>query len=206
MKIKICGLSRPQDIEYVNEVLPDYIGFIFWTKSRRYVTLDKAMELKSKLDKRIKAVGVFLDEDNEAIERIAGSGAVDIIQLHGSESEADILWLQEHTHLPVWKAVVIKDPNDVVRWRNSCADMLLFDGGTGEGHAFDWSWLEAVSRPFMLAGGITADNVNEAAKLSYIQGVDASSSVEIDGVKDFDKIKELVYKVRNIDRLTQSVN
>ena len=116
-KIKFCGLSRRCDIEAVNELKPEYIGFVFVKTSKRYVSFEKAEELKSLLDPKIKAVGVFVNEDLKRIEEICDKKVIDIVQLHGLEEEKELNYLRSRIVQPVIKAFSIKQP---MIWRMHC--------------------------------------------------------------------------------------
>lgn len=196
MQIKICGLFRPEDAEYVNEALPDFAGFIFWEKSRRFVSEKMATEIKKRLDKGIRTVGVFVDEDPEKVLQLLKKGIIDIAQLHGQETEEEVSWLKEQSGKPVWKAVVVKSVEDVKRWRSSAADCLVFDGGLGEGNVFCWEYLKEIDRPFLLAGGINEERLKELPAMPHLAGIDISSGVETNGVKDREKILRVVKSVR----------
>ena len=100
-QIKICGIRRTEDADYGNEFLPDYIGFIFWEKSFRYVEPEQAMALRKRIDGRIPAVGVFVDAAFETIQEIVKVGSIQIVQLHGHETEAEITRLQRELSVPV---------------------------------------------------------------------------------------------------------
>jgi Phosphoribosylanthranilate isomerase len=195
-KIKICGIMREQDCDVLNEVLPDLAGFIFWEKSRRYIMPETALRFRERLDKRIKTVGVFVDEAPENIAKIAASGAIDVIQLHGKENDDTINRVKELTGKPVVKAFVIRDPVDIDPALRSSADMLLLDNGRGTGESFDWENLEDVDRLYYLAGGLDPENVRAAIDRYCPYGVDVSSGVETDGQKDPDKIRKFVKAVR----------
>lgn len=187
MKIKICGIFREIDVDYVNEALPDYVGFVF-AKSRRQVTIEQAKNLKQKLNPKIKAVGVFVDASIEKINELINQKIIDIVQLHGNESEAFI----SKINATVIKAVRIGDeiPQN--------ADYILFDGiNAGSGEVFDWSLLPSTKKPFFLAGGISLNNIDEAIKINPFC-IDVSSSVETDGFKDKSKISEIVRRVKNV--------
>lgn len=136
-KIKICGLTRPEDIEAVNQLLPDYIGFVFWKKSRRNVEPQKAKELKGMLDSRIKAVGVFLDAEIELVINLLKEGAIDIAQLHGSEDEEYINKVKLETGREVIKAFNVNKLPSLMIAEESPADYIMLDSGTGSGKAFD---------------------------------------------------------------------
>ena len=196
MLVKICGLCRQQDIAYANEAQPDFAGFVFWEKSRRYVNDELAAQLKKKLDSRIPAVGVFVDESPDKILRLLLDGVIDIAQLHGAETEEEIRWLKEKSGKPVWKAVVVKSAADVERWRSSQSDMILFDGGRGEGRVFLWEHLSGFDRPFFLAGGMTVEKLESVKRNPFLAGIDVSSGVETDGVKDREKMCRFVQQVR----------
>lgn len=196
-KIKICGLYRECDIDYVNQYKPDYIGFIFWPKSHRYVTSDLATTLKARLDKNIQAVGVFVDEDKDVIVKIAKNGIIDVVQLHGNETEADVRYIKEQTGKQVIKAVKIVTGEELKAWEDSEVDYLLLDSGMGTGKTFDWSKADRrPEKPFFLAGGIGAENVRQAVEVFKPYAVDLSSSVETERKKDPEKIKAVIQALR----------
>ena len=194
--IKICGLSRPEDIDVVNDLLPDFIGFVFFEKSKRNVSKETAFSLKQRLDKRIPAVGVFVDADPEFVISLLEEGIIDIAQLHGSEDEAYIQNIKTRTGRKVIKAFVVNDLDSLKEAEKSSADYLLLDSGKGTGSTFDWSRLAEVTRPYFLAGGLNLDNIDKALAEINPYAVDVSSGVETDGVKDPEKIKEFVRIVR----------
>lgn len=200
--IKICGLSRPEDIKTANEILPDYIGFMLWQPSKRYVTVDRARELKALLDKRIKAVGVFVDEDVDIVAAIANDGIIDIIQLHGSEDDSYISLLRQKTDKKIIKAYKVRSAEDVEAAGKSTADMVLLDSGSGvggTGNSFDWSLIRGIKRDFILAGGLDPDNVADAVRQISPFAVDVSSGVETDGVKDRQKMIRFAGNVRSVN-------
>lgn len=199
MKIKICGLSRPEDIEYANELLPDYIGFVFWSKSKRRVTKEQATQLKAQLSPEIQAVGVFVDAPAKEVAQLLQQGIIDIAQLHGEETEEDLRYIQAVTGKPVIKAVKVRNRYDVEAWLDSAADYLLFDSGMGSGETFDWSLLSGVNREYFLAGGLSPENLGEVLKHGSPYAVDLSSSVETDGRKDALKMRRVVELVRSYD-------
>lgn len=194
-KIKMCGLSRPEDIAFANEVRPDYIGFVFAKKSSRYVTPEKAAELAAKLDKSIVPVGVFVDSDFEEIMHTVTLGAIRIAQLHGSEPEELVKRLQENG-VPVIRAFQIKSEDDVKKAESSCADHILLDSGKGSGLTFDWSVIKNAKRPYFLAGGLDPENVSRAVNDLHPYAVDVSSGLETDGVKDKNKMIKFAEAVR----------
>ena len=217
-KVKMCGISKVETIPAVVEAKPDYMGLVF-APSKRQVTVDQAKTLVEELHKQytkrynngaeqsnndeIKTVGVFVNETLENLVTIATDANLDAVQLHGDEDEAFIKALKEKTDVEVWKAVQIRSSTDAEAWIDSSADMLLFDayhkderGGTGE--VFDWSCLDEFERPFMLAGGIDSTNVAHAIRTVRPYGIDISSGIETDGVKDDEKIKAFTNIVRTI--------
>ena len=225
-KVKMCGISKVETIPAVVDAKPDYMGLVF-APSKRQVTVDQAKTLVEELHKQyanrynrdaeqcsnqtlihqefIKTVGIFVNETLENLVTIATEVNLDVVQLHGDEDEAFIQSLKERTNVEVWKAVQIRSAADVEKWIDSSADMLLFDayhkderGGTGE--VFDWSSLDAFERPFMLAGGIDSTNVARAIRTVRPYGIDISSGIETNGVKDDEKIKAFTKIVNSIGR------
>ena len=217
-KVKMCGISNVETIPAIVDAKPDYMGLVF-APSKRQVTVDQAKILVEELhrgyakkygsdtehDKNdtIKTVGVFVNETVDNLVTIANEANLDAVQLHGDEDEAFIQSLKERTNVEVWKAVQIRSAADAEAWIDSRADMLLFDayhkderGGTGE--VFDWSCLDEFERPFMLAGGIDSTNVARAIRTVRPYGIDISSGIETDGVKDDEKIKAFTNIVRTI--------
>jgi phosphoribosylanthranilate isomerase len=201
-RIKICGLSRTADIEMVNIAKPDYIGFVF-AESKRQIDKVTAARLKMLLNPTIKAVGVFVNEAIETITGLCRESIIDIIQLHGDETEDYIKKLKASVHNPIIKAVRIKSGCDKKQTEFKSSDYLLFDtyknnqyGGSGE--AFDWSLIAATDKPIFLAGGINQDNVSEAIKQTDPYCIDVSSGVETNGYKDFNKIINIINTVRSV--------
>jgi len=196
-KIKICGLKREADIDFVNTLRPDYIGFIFAVKSQRYISPDMAVKLHMNLLPRIKAVGVFVNEPVENVAQLLNNGTIDLAQLHGKESEEYISSLRRLTDKPIIKAFKIESTEDIKEASQSSADLILLDNGNGgTGKAFDWTLIKNIRRPFFLAGGLNADNVSAAINLAQPYAVDTSSGVETNNIKDFDKIKKFINTVR----------
>lgn len=191
VKIKFCGLFREEDIEYVNKLNPDYIGFVF-AKSKRQITEEKAIDLKNKLKSNIKVVGVFVDEDIEKIIDLLSNGVIDIAQLHGNEREEDIKNIKNKSKKQVIKAISVTSSEDIESWKNSCADFLLLDNGQGTGKTFDWNNIKNLNRPFFLAGGLSIDNIKEAIEKVSPMAIDISSGIESNGVKDYEKMKEVM--------------
>lgn len=223
-KIKMCGISKVETIPAIVDAKPDYMGLVF-APSKRQVTVDQAKSLVKELHKQygnrysrdaeqysnqtlihqefIKTVGIFVNETLDNLVTIATEVNLDAVQLHGDEDEAFIQSLKERTNVEVWKAVQIRSAADAEVWIDSSADMLLFDayhkderGGTGE--VFDWSSLDEFERPFMLAGGIDSTNVARAIRTVRPYGIDISSGIETEGVKDDEKIKAFTNIVRTI--------
>ena len=194
VKIKICGLKRLEDIEIANRYRPDYIGFVF-AESKRQVTHDLARKLKANLNPNIKAVGVFVDADADEILELYRDEIIDMVQLHGSESEEFILNLKEKTNheLKVIKAIEMYDGIDITEYGDSKADYLLFDSGKGSGKTFDWNLIRKdLKKEFFIAGGLTSQNIKEAIMEFNPYAVDLSSSLEVNGFKDENKIREIM--------------
>ncbi len=219
-KIKMCGISKVETIPAIVDAKPDYMGLVF-APSKRQVTVEQAKTLAEELhkvyvkkygsdteqdkDDTIKTVGVFVNETVDNLVTIANEANLDAVQLHGDEDETFIQSLKERTNVEVWKAVQIRSAADVEEWIDSSADMILFDayhkderGGTGE--VFDWSSLDEFERPFMLAGGIDSTNVARAIRTVRPYGLDTSSGIETNGVKDDEKITAFTKIVKSIGR------
>lgn len=194
--IKICGLSRECDIDYVNEGLPEYIGFVF-AESRRRVDPDTALRLRKRLDSRIKTVGVFVNEKADNIIAMHGNGVFDIAQLHGSETPEETDFIRS-AGITVIKAVRIDDEESSKKAKLYNADYFLFDCGSGGGgKTFDWSKLKyRPEKPFFLAGGLGEDNIRAAVDTVKPFAADVSSGAETDGFKDREKILKLIKSVR----------
>lgn len=195
-KIKLCGLSRQCDIEWANELKPDYIGFIFWSKSKRNVSPERAKELKALLSPDIKAVGVFVDEPIENIAKLLNDNIINLAQLHGSEDEEYIARLRTLSDKPIIKAFLLKSKEDAKRAEKSTADHILLDSGMGTGKGFDRSLLKNISRPYFLAGGLYPENVGIAVDTLSPYAVDVSSGIETDNFKDRNKMAAFVNAVR----------
>ncbi len=208
-KIKLCGMMRSCDIEFANAAMPDYVGFVF-ADTRRRVTMEQAAKFRTMLFREIQAVGVFVNADVTYVGRLFKEGIINIAQLHGNEDAAYISRLREISDMPIIKAVKVTCAEDIRRAAELDADYLLLDtyrkgvpGGTGE--RFDWDIIDAVrghkreqticGKPFFLAGGLTPDNLKEAAAVGAY-GLDISTGIETDGYKDRDKMLESVQIVR----------
>ena len=194
-KIKMCGLTRSEDIAYANEVKPEYIGFVFAKKSRRYIAPEKAAELAGKLDPDIIPVGVFVDSGYDEIRRIYDSGAIKTAQLHGNEPDELILKLQD-AGINVIRAFQVKSEADIEKAENSPADLVLLDSGQGSGETFDWSLIKKINRPYFLAGGLAPENAGRAVEELHPYALDVSSGLETDGFKDCNKMIEFACAVR----------
>lgn len=201
-KIKICGLTRMEDIEAVNEAMPDYCGFIINVEnSRRSCSPLWVKELVCRLDRRIIPVGVFVNAPLRLPSLLLREGTIAMAQLHGQEDEAYIRELKKASRRPVIKAFSVKTSQDVDRALESPADYILLDQGAGgTGKTFDWSLVPEIKRPFFLAGGLGEENLEEAIARVKPWAVDLSSSLETNGRKDPGKIKSAVSLVREIEK------
>ena len=197
-RIKICGLTRPEDVRYVNTAKPDWCGFILnFPSSRRNVTPEQARALRAGLDPDIRPVGVFVDRPVEEVAALLNSGVISVAQLHGREDNAYISVLR--TLAPgcvVWRAFQLRSQADLAAADASGADLVLLDNGRGTGQTFDWSLAGSVHRPFLLAGGLTPESIPRAVAALRPYGLDMSSGVETDGVKDPAKIQAAVTAAR----------
>lgn len=205
MKIKICGLTRPEDILAANVAIPDYIGFVF-AKSRRQVSFEQAQSLKENLSPSIRVVGVFAGMPVQEVVAIGKSGLLDLVQLHGYDEE-DIRGIKAATKRPVIKAVQVMSLPDLEKAERTDADYLLLDHGAGgTGKSFDWclvrEWQSAAAVgtpkiPYFIAGGINVHNADQAMAVGAPYAIDVSSGVETDGLKDRDKIIEITRRVKS---------
>jgi len=199
-KVKMCGIKREEDIFAVNEIRPDYIGFIFFAKSKRYVSPKQADILKKLLDKNIKTVGVFVDEDINTVAKLLNCGTIDVAQLHGNEDDEYIIRLKAETNKPIIKAFRILSEQDAEYAQKSIADMILLDAGAGDGKVFDWSLVQKVKRPYFLAGGLNPENVRDALQKIQPYALDVSSGIETGGLKDAEKMKIFMDIVRKEEK------
>ena len=195
-KCKLCGLMRPADIAAANALLPEYIGFVFAPKSRRYLPPTQAAELKRQLAPGITAVGVFVNEAPETVADLLNRGVIDAAQLHGREGENYIQHLRSLTDKTIIQAFKVTAPQDVKRAEQSTADYILLDSGAGSGTTFDWALLQSIRRPYFLAGGLDAQNVADAIRALHPYAVDVSSGIEENGRKDAEKMAAFVAAVR----------
>ena len=195
-ELKICGLSRLEDIIAVNRHGADYAGFVFFQKSKRYVDPYKANELIELLRADIKPVGVFMDEPLDNVVRIARITGVELVQLHGHESEEYVEYVKRTLDRPVIKAYKVSEEGALEKAANSAADYVMIDSGAGSGKKFDWSILKDFKRDYFLAGGLDPESVGEAISMLEPFAVDVSSGVETDGIKDEKKIAEFIKAVK----------
>ncbi|MCR5415617.1 MAG: tryptophan synthase subunit beta [Pseudobutyrivibrio sp.] len=202
--IKLCGLTREADIEQANELKPEYIGFVFYEKSRRNVSRQQAKHLKSMLNPEIKAVGVFVDAPTKEVEDLFNENIIDVAQLHGHEDEDYIKELMDN-NIPVIKTFKANSTEEIIKAEKSSADMIMFDAGNGQGETLkDWKLLTYIDRPFILAGGLNQENVAKAIEVANPYGVDVSSGIETDKLKDGHKMREFVKAVREDKPVTKS--
>ena len=206
-KVKVCGLSRPEDIFQANKLKSDYIGFVFYPKSKRAVTQSQAALLKAMLDKEIKAVGVFVNADIAFIEKLAQLRIIDLVQLHGDEDSLYIQELRKRVYIPIIKAIRVQGEESLQNLRNYPVDFFLFDtykpgqyGGTGERCNLE---LEGVTipKPYFIAGGLDASNVAHViAENPHAYAVDVSGGVEdsATGLKDAQKMADFVAQVKQL--------
>lgn len=199
-KIKICGLKRPEDIQAVNAVKPDFCGFVIEVpKSSRCVSREQVRELTKGLLPNILPVGVFVNAPVELPAQLLNEGTIAIAQLHGKEDEAYIRELRKLTDKPLIQAFSVRTAEDVERACASTADYILLDQGSGgTGKTFDWSLVNGIERPFFLAGGLSVENLEQAVRGLNPWAVDLSSSLEVDGKKDPARIRAAVEIVRRL--------
>jgi phosphoribosylanthranilate isomerase len=202
VQVKICGLKTPDAVTAALEEGADFIGLVFYPPSPRHVEIEVAVYLANYIPDKTKIVGLFVDPDDHTLQTTLHSVRLDMIQLHGSETPERVSAIREKFGLPVMKAISVKSSEDLnsISLYESCADWLLFDakGETlpgGNGVAFDWSILKgrSFSKPWMLAGGLSTDNLAEALSVLSPSAIDVSSGVEsAPGMKDPEKIRRFI--------------
>ncbi|AEF17501.1 MULTISPECIES: phosphoribosylanthranilate isomerase [Thermoanaerobacterium] len=201
--VKICGIRRAEDIEYLNNLKPDYAGFVF-AESKRKVDVNTAYSLIKNLDRQIKKVGVFVNEKVSVVKDVAVYLNLDVLQFHGDEQQDYIDNFDDYT---VWKAIRISEKSDVFRLRDYNVDGILLDSKIngfygGSGMKFDWNLVNDVKDnlkcKFILAGGINPDNVLKAVETARPDVIDVSSGVEVGGFKNYQLMKDLICKVRSV--------
>lgn len=206
-KVKICGLRRLEDVDYVNRWRPDYIGFILADGFRRTISPEQAQRLATHLHSDIRRVGVFVNQPVEFVSEMLDRGIIQLVQLHGEEDDAFVHALLErcrqlHCQTEIIRAVKVKTAADIIQAKQYSCDYLLFDawsvkGAGGNGETFDWSLLQDIGRPYFLAGGLGPENVGECIRQLHPYAVDASSSLETDGYKDAEKVERFMRAVRD---------
>ena len=197
-KIKFCGLRREEDVKYAASLDAGFFGFILSQRFKRFVSPEEVCRLKALVPASSRAVGVFVDEPLDYVKECAKTAALDMIQLHGSEDDEYIGKIKELTGIPVIKMFKPVTEDDIISARKSTADLILLDAGTGTGKTFDWRLAEGFERDYILAGGLSPDNVRGAIEKLRPYAVDVSSGVETDGIKDYTKMKAFAAEVRNI--------
>ena len=201
-RVKLCGMSRAEDVAAANACHPDLVGFVVdFPRSHRNVPVEGLPSLVDALDETIPAVGVFVDEPLARVADAVGAG-IDVVQLHGDEDEAYLARLREALPqgTPVIQAFRVRSADDVERANASSADLVLLDAGQGSGRTFDWALLAHATRPYLLAGGLNPGNVAAAVRELHPWGVDMSSGVETERHKDPDKMAAAVAAARGETR------
>lgn len=194
--VKICGMKRQLDIEYVNKCKPDFVGFIInFPKSHRNLKPEQVKELAQGLDEGISKVGVFVNQPAELVAELLNSNVIDIAQLHGKEDNDYIEQLKQMTTKKIWQAVIVRQEDDLDKAEASKADLVLLDAGQGSGQVFDWALLAKLNRKFALAGGLNQENLKDALQTDAVL-LDVSGGVETDNFKDLEKIQKFINTIR----------
>ena len=236
MIVKYCGITKEEEIQHLQKLPIEYVGFVFYKKSKRFVEKEQARRLREKLNPSISAVGVFVEEEIPKILELLQEGIIQGVQLHGEEEESYVLKLKEkmkklrveqirpkglravvqgterdtqqrRNGSPfLWQAFILKEEKDVERANASPADLILLDGGKGEGKEAEAGLLQKIHRPYILAGGLSPENVVEKIKAFSPYGLDVSSGIEEqgeDGVrKSPEKMESFIRLVREYEKQT----
>ena len=198
--VKLCGIRNWKDALAVNASGADMAGVILSPGFRRSVTIGSARSIRQTLQDEIPLCGVFVNAEIGRIVSYTEQGLIDWIQLHGQETNDYIDTVHAHCSLQkVIKAFVVREASDIDRANASHADLVLLDGGTGEGKGFDLNLLAGIRRPYLLAGGLNPDNAAAAVRSLHPYGVDTSSGIETEGRKDPAKMAAFVQAVRKED-------
>ena len=207
VEAKICGLSTPETVDAAVRFGARYVGFVTYPKSPRHISTETLRELGAKVPKSVIRVGLFVDPDDALLDEKLGSGALDMLQLHGSETPERVASIRQRTGKPVMKAIKVTAAGDVeqgIKAYESVVDRLMFDAAEGilpggNAKAFDWTFLSGrtIALPWFLAGGLTPENVAEAVRVTGARAVDVSSGVEeTRGVKSIDRIRAFLDRVK----------
>ena len=207
VEAKICGLSTPETVDAAVRLGARYVGFVTYPKSPRHISTETMRELGARVPRDVTRVGLFVDPDDALLDEKLGSGALDLLQLHGSETPQRVEAIRQRTGKPVMKVIKVAATGDInqdIRTYADVADRLMFEpadgllpGGNGE--PFDWTILSGrkISLPWLLAGGLTPENVAEAVRVTGARAVDVSSGVEeTRGVKSIDRIRAFLDRVK----------
>ena len=211
MIVKYCGITKEEEIQHLQQLPIDYVGFVFYKKSKRYVDKEQARRLRAKLKPSIPSVGVFVEEEIPKILNLLQEGIIQGVQLHGEEEEAYVLKLKQEmgqlgTKPFLWQAFILKEEKDIERANASPADLILLDGGKGEGKEAESGLLQKIHRPYILAGGLSPENVAEKIKAFSPYGLDVSSGIEEQGEdgarKSPEKMESFIHLVREYEKQT----
>jgi len=199
IKVKICGICHQSEIGIMNELSPDYVGFVFAPKSRHFIAPEFAGMLRSKLRKGIQTVGVFSNAELKTVAMCVEIAGLNMVQLHGNETGEYIAALREYIKCPIMKVYKVAKAIDAEKASYSTADFAMLDGGSaGDGKTFDWSLIGKLHRKFFLSGGLTPENVTQALNISSSPfAVNVSSGVESNRIKDYKKVMKFIAAVRN---------
>ena len=199
IKVKICGICHEVEIEIMNELAPDYVGFVFVPKSRHFIAPEHASFLRSKLRRGIQSVGVFANASLQTVAMSVETAGLNMVQLHGNETGEYIAALREYIRCPIMKVYKVANPIDADKAMYSTADYVMLDGGNaGDGKTFDWSLIGKIRRKFFLSGGLTPENMQRALTLdSQPYALNVSSGVEANRTKDYRKVMKFISTARN---------
>ena len=203
-KIRICGLTRPEDVELANKLKPDAVGFVFIHGNSRYIDQKTAIELKNQLDPDIQVVGIFENERPMIVTNLLRMGIIDAVQFSGSETEDDILNLRRQFNCPVYQVFRVESPKDALMSEWSVADLVLLRIRKGAEESLPWNLAKFSRRPFILAGDLSPDTISEAMAQCHPFAVDLGTGIRNEEGIDPEMTTETVMRIRQFDKESAS--
>ena len=203
--VKICGITSERDLKAAQDIGADFVGFVLEEKSKRYISLKRLEQLSMIIRKPLKSVALLVDPSDSFLEMLLMHSKVDYIQLHGDESPERVKQISKKTKIPLIKAIGVEKESDLlgIRTYEAYVDYILLDSKSkengdvkgGKGISFNWNIIRGFNfkKPWFLAGGLNANNVIEAMRITGAKMLDVSTGVETKpGKKNFDKMRKFI--------------